>query len=223
MQIKKSDLMDEFNAFVSKKTLDTLLPPIVFAISNLFTELIMAGALAFCLSILIGIKRLYKKEKLTYALFGVLGVLFLSSLAFLTNNAANYYLGGLISSFSLATLSLGSLLFNRPVVAIMSHLARGWPMEWFLRKDILPAYREVTLIWGLLFSLRGALQLTLYLRGSVTALAFTNAILGFPFTSTILLSSYIYGLFRLNRLKGPSVDEYLNQEAPPYKGQRKGF
>jgi antibiotic biosynthesis monooxygenase (ABM) superfamily enzyme len=96
-------------------------------------------------------------------------------------------------------------------------------MAWFQRKDIMPAYKQVTLIWAILFTLRGVLQLNLYLKGSVGALAFTNLILGFPFTATVLLISYVYGLYKLQKLKGPSVDEFISGKEPPYQGQKKGF
>ncbi len=223
MNFDIKDLLDEFNTFVSKKTIDALFSPLIFAAANRLFGLKTAAVLALTAAALIASRRLYKRQKTTYALLGFFSVFILSLLSYMTQNAANYYLGGLISSFTFAFCILTSLLLKKPAAAMLSHLSRGWPLDWFFRKDVIPAYVEVTCIWGLVFTLRGLLQLSLYQKGNVTALALTNFFLGFPFTTSLLIGSYLYGLFRLKQLKGPSVDEYLTQQKPPFKGQRKGF
>lgn len=223
MNIDFKELWEELKNFTSKKTLDALFPPVIFAIANGFFSIKIAGIFSVAIGFLILLNRLFKKEKYSYAFFGLIGVSFLAGLAYLTNNASNYYLGALVTSFLFAFLALISLILKKPIAALMSHLTRGFPMAWFQRKDILPAYRQVTLIWFILFTLRGLLQLNLYLKGSVGAIAFTNLVLGFPFTASILVISYVYGLYKLQKLKGPSVDEFVEGKTPPYKGQRKGF
>lgn len=50
-----------------------------------------------------------------------------------------------------------------------------------------------------------------------------NTLLGAPVTLIILSISYIYGIWRLRKLGGPSVDEFVNNEPKPWKGQTKGF
>jgi hypothetical protein len=55
------------------------------------------------------------------------------------------------------------------------------------------------------------------------ALAIVNVATGWPLTIVLLALSYIYGLWRLQHLKGPSVEEFKASAAPPWTGQRRGF
>lgn len=115
------------------------------------------------------------------------------------------------------------MAIGRPMAAWASHLFRGWEWEWFLRKDIKPAYREVTILWGFLFLVRMTLQIGVYNRGDLLQSTWINTLLGFPATLTVLTISYVYGIWRLKSLKGPGIDEFRAGKSPPYKGQTKGF
>jgi UPF0716 family protein affecting phage T7 exclusion len=46
---------------------------------------------------------------------------------------------------------------------------------------------------------------------------------GWPLTVLLLILTYVYGLWRLQRLGGPSVDEFRAAAPPPWVGQRRGF
>jgi hypothetical protein len=39
----------------------------------------------------------------------------------------------------------------------------------------------------------------------------------------VLVLSYIYGIWRLRKLKGPGIDEYLENKTAPFRGQTRGF
>ena len=77
--------------------------------------------------------------------------------------------------------------------------------------------------WFAFFAGRLALQVVLFLRGAADALAVTNLLLGWPAIILLLAGSYLFGLWRLRRLEGPSVEEFRNKVPPPWKGQQKGF
>lgn len=109
------------------------------------------------------------------------------------------------------------------MAAVGSHITRGWTFEWFLRKDIKPAYTEVTIAWGLLFLARMILQIMLLRRASIVDVGLANILLGFPATFTVLILTYIYGIWRLKTLKGPGVYEFMEGKEPPWEGQKKGF
>ncbi|QLY40658.1 hypothetical protein HF295_07285 [Hujiaoplasma nucleasis] len=63
----------------------------------------------------------------------------------------------------------------------------------------------------------------MYFNSTLDELVIFNVILGFPVLIGVLTISYIYGITRLKKLKGPGIDEFRNQTPPPWKGQRKGF
>ena len=88
-----------------------------------------------------------------YALGGVFLVSLASGLAYITKSAASYFIPAIISSSVLLILTLGSIIIGKPLAAWASHLTRGWPLEWFWRKDVKPAYREVTWFWSFLYGI----------------------------------------------------------------------
>jgi len=223
MNNKIEEIISELKLVISSKTIDSILPPIVFLISNRLYNLQTAAINAVLFIILIGIIRLIKKQTIKYALGGLGLVLVASTLAYITKSAAGYFIPAIINSSILLLISLISNLLGKPLAAWASHLTRGWPIEWFWRKDVKPAYREVTWFWTTLLLLRLILQIILYKMGESSQLTWANILLGWPFTITILIFSYIYGIWRLNNLKGPGVHEFKEGKKPPWEGQNRGF
>ena len=218
-----NDILDEIKQFINGKTLDALVPPLVYLVANNFFDLKVTVILALGTAIFFAIKRLINKESLLYALGGILGVLLASGLALFSDNASNYFLPGFIGSGIMFLISLISVLVGKPLAALVSHLSRSWEFAWFMRKDIKPAYREVTLAWSLLFLVRMILQGLLLSRGNLTEITWVNLALGFPATFIVLILTLIYGLWRLQNLKGPGIDEFRDKKSPPWRGQTKGF
>ncbi len=217
------EVLSELGLVLKGKTLDTIIPPILFIIALNYVDLTLAIFISLGVSILIFMRRLLRKETGKYAFFGMIGVLFASFFALINQNATNYFISDLISNVLILGLAIVTLIFDKPLAAYASHLTRGWPLEWFWRKDIKPAYREVTIFWAVMFLIRAIVELRLYLSDNINALVFLNTIAGFPLLIGVLTVSYIYGIWRLRVLKGPSVDEFLLSKEPPYKGQTKGF
>lgn len=208
---------------LSGKTLDALLPPILFAIVNAIFGLLAGAISSLALSLVLGVVRLMRKQKWIYALAGFLLAGLASGLSFLTQKAVNYFIPSIVTSILLVLAALISNLIGKPLAAWVSHLTRGWPTDWFWRKDIKPAYREVTWAWAAFFLLRLSLQVYLFTKGQVGTLSWTETVLGWPVTVLVLVGSYIYGIWRLKQLGGPGVDEYSEGKAPPWKGQTRGF
>ncbi len=223
MFAKRKEIMEELRSVVSGKTLDALLPPLVFVIVNELFGLYEAVFTALGLAFLLMLARLVRRHRWYYALGGLLGVGLAASIALITRSAAGYFLPALISSSLLLLLILVSLAAGKPAAAWASHLTRGWPLEWFWRKDIKPAYREVTMIWASLVLVRLFIQVILYRGGDLTRLAWANALLGWPVIVIVLVASYIYGIKRLKSLGGPGVEEFRDHKDPPWQGQTRGF
>lgn len=195
MSGKGREILDELKSVLSGKTIDALFPPLVFVIINGLFGLLAASVISILTALGFGARRLLKKQDLKYAFGGLLGVL----------------------------LSSGTLLIGKPLAAWLSHLSRGWPMDWFLRKDVKPAYREVTVIWTLLLAFRLFIQILLFRGRNLGQIFWVNTLMGTPATIAILVLSYIYGIWRLQKLAGPGVDEYMEGKSQPWRGQKKGF
>jgi hypothetical protein len=223
LKIKWNEIWEELKSVLSGSTIDALLPPIIFVVINGIFGLIPAVIAALGLAVLLGILRLTRKQKWHYALGGLLGVALAAGLALLTRNAASYFIPAIISSALLLIAAVVSNLIGKPMATWVSHLTRSWPLEWFWRKDVKPAYRDVTWLWSIFFGIRLVIQILLFQQGQAASLAWANTLLGWPVTILVLVLSYIYGLWRLRQLGGPGVDEYEEDKEPPWKGQTRGF
>jgi len=73
------------------------------------------------------------------------------------------------------------------------------------------------------FALRLLLQLSLFQEQAAQQLALIHVITGWPATVALLVVSYLYGAWRLQHLKGPSVEEFRAGDEPPWTGQQRGF
>jgi len=222
VSIRIKELLEELRTVLSSKTIDAILPPLIFVLTSNFLNLTIASVSAILVSLVIGIIRLLKKQPWKYAFGGLIIVIIASSLAYFTKNTASYFIPSIINSTVLIIIATLSLIINKPLAAWASHLTRGWPLEWFWRDDIKPAYREVTIFWVIFLLMRLTIQIYIYRLGE-SNLTWSNILLGWPFTITILLISYIYGIWRLKKLGGPGVEEFKDNKKPPREGQKRGF
>ncbi|WP_312651819.1 DUF3159 domain-containing protein [Proteiniclasticum sp.] len=223
MSGKGREVLDELRSVLSGKTVDALFPPLIFVIANGLLGLQAASIIATLTAAGFTLLRLLRKQELKYALGGLAGVLIAVGFAYLSGSAENFFIPKILSSAFMVLLALGSILAGKPLAALMSHLTRGWPMEWFRRKDVKPAYVEVTVIWTLLLAVRLIFQVLLYRGRNLSQIFWVNTLIGTPFTIIVLIFSYLYGIWRLARLEGPGVDEFIEGKPKPWKGQRKGF
>ncbi|MGM0603530.1 MAG: DUF3159 domain-containing protein [Bacillota bacterium] len=223
MDITKEEILEELKSVFLSRTSDAILPPLTYAVINSIFGLNTAVLTSIVLAFLIAFYRARKNQNWKYSAGGIIVILLASGLAYYSKNASNYFLPAIISSSFFVLLSIISIIIGRPLAAWASHLSRGWPLKWFWRQDVKPAYREVTLLWTIFFSLRLSIQLYLFLRGSILHLAWINLFLGWPMLTAVLIISYVYGIWRLKNLGGPGVDEYRSGKEPPWEGQKRGF
>lgn len=217
------EVLQELLIVLSGKSLDVILPPILFIVLYGLFDIIFALIGSFILSIVFLGLRLLKKDNLYYTLGGFIGVIFAGVMTIINNNASNFFLPDLIATVTLIIITIGSLIVKKPLALWVSHITRGWELEWFNRDDVKPAYNEVTIFWLGFFIIRFVVEISLYLNSSVDKLAIANIIMGLPITIVVLTISYIYGIWRLHNLSGPGVDEFREGKEPPYRGQNRGF
>jgi hypothetical protein len=222
---KLQELVEEFRTVTAGRgsLIDAAIPPIIFLVANSLWGFDIAAYGALLSALLLGVLRLVRGQPLKYTLGG-LGAATLTIVAVrVLNRAEAYFLPGVITGL-LTVIACGlSVLVRRPLVAWTSHLIRRWPLDWYWHSKVRPAYGEVTIAWGVFFALKLALQVYLLREGLTGALATVNVITGWPATVVLLALSYTYGLWRLRRLQGPSVEEYKANSDPPWTGQRRGF
>lgn len=222
---KFNEIKDEIKEFFfSREGLwESVIPPVVYVIVAIFAEPIVAAGSGVVIAVIIGLINVLKGDSVLYSFFGVLGVLAAFALAYFSGDSEVFFAPGIIQSFGIAAVALISLLVKRPMVALTSLLVRRWPLKWYLHEKVLPAYMEVTGIWVLYFFLEGVLGVALFVTGEDIWLAVSRIVTGLPATIALLVVSYIYGTWRLQKLGGPSVEEFETRKKPPWAGQKKGF
>ncbi len=203
--------------------LDSIIPPILFLILNVFLgfEYAMWGALVVALAMIL--LRLWRHQPLWYALGGVGGVVLAIVLSRLLGRAEGYFLPGILTNLFTMLVCLISALAGRPIVAWTSYVTRRWPLGWYWHPQVRPAYSEVTWFWFAFFAARLFLQVTFFQQAATGLLAALNLVSGWPATIVLLVVSYLYGTWRLRALGGPSVEEFRAGAPPPWQGQRRGF
>ena len=217
------DIWDELKKVLRGRTLDAALPPLIFLISNRVAGIIAAISVSIVIAVFLGVYRYYKSQKWQYAFGGLTGVIIAAGFALLTKNANNYFITAAIRSGVIFATAFITVIFKKPMAAWASHLSRGWPLEWYWRNDIRPAYTEISVFWGILFFVRMIVQIYFLIEGDTESIVWANFVLGWPFTVSILILTYIYGIWRLKNLKGPGVDEFIQGKQRPWEGQKKGF
>lgn len=219
------DLWNEFRNIVIGRSnlLDAILPVITFLILKTWITIAFAMWGSLVLAAIITLYRILRKQAAFYTLFGLF-ISFTATLsAILSGYASLVFLPDLLTGSITIVLSVTSLAIKRPVVALTSHLTRNWPLNWYWHPQVRPAYRDVTWIWVVYFTLRLAFQVFLLRTANIDTLSIANFLMGWPAMIALLIVSYLYGVWRLNRLQGPSIEEFTAGVLPPWKSQQKGF
>jgi energy-converting hydrogenase Eha subunit A len=219
------ELLAELQTVVLSRTkwLDSILPPILFLILNAIVDYQIAIIGSLLVTVVIGTYRLARKEPLRYAFGGAGGVVVAGLLARFVGGAQGYFLPGIISGAITTLVCLISVFARRPMVAWTSFITRRWPLEWYWHPRVRPAYSEVTIAWALFFGSRTLIQYNLFQKQAAGTLGVVQLLTGWPALISLLIISYLYGMWRLHNLQGPSVEEFKAGAEPPWQGQKRGF
>lgn len=202
---------------------DGILSPLVFVVANAIFGLWPAIVASGIVAIGIVAVRLATGRPLQYAVSGVVGTAIAIALTARSGRAETYFLPGIVGGAATTLGLMISVAVGRPLVAYASWATRGWPLAWYWHPRVRPAYTAVTVIWIAFFAIRTAVQASLYLDGNVTTLGVVRIATGWPGLLGLLIVTYIVGRSRLERLAGPSVEEFESQAPPPWSVQPHGF
>ena len=221
----RTEIIEEFRSVLvgSTPVADAIIPPIVFVLFNGIAGLMTASVLAVASGVAITVTRLFRNRPTRFALAGLAGTSVAASLAAWSGSAEAFFVPGIISGALTALVALISIMAGRPMVAWSSLLVRRWPGAWYWHPRVRPAYRDVTFLWMVFFATRAAVQWNLAQQGEVAQLAAVRILGGWPALVLLLVLTYVYGSFRLKKLGGPSVDEFLTDTPAPWTGQQRGF
>ena len=225
MATKLREIGEELRTVLAGRSnlLDSIVPPLAFVVANNLSGFTVAAWSAVGVALAFLAYRLLRRQRLAYAAGGIGGVVLAIVLARLLGRAEGYFLPGILSGGLTVLACLVSVVARRPLVAWTSFVTRRWPLPWYWHPSVRPAYSEVTLIWAVFFALRLGVQWALFRGAAAGLLGIVQLLTGWPATIVLLVLSYLYGTWRLRRLRGPSVEEFNVGAEPPWTGQQRGF
>lgn len=217
------DIFEEFSLIVKSQSVDAMIPPLIFMILNTQVRLEFSIGISTFTAFAFLFYRAYKKQTILYTFVGTILLVIASLLSLVSQNASNFYIPNILTHGLILLFSIGSLFIQKPLSIYVSHLSRGWPLKWYFRQDIYPAYYIVTVMWVFLFLLSVTFQVISYLYLDFSVMAYVSNLFSLPFTIFTLVITYVVGIYVLKKLKGPSIQEYNQGKEGPYIGQVKGF
>lgn len=162
--------------------IDSGLPTVVFITVFAFdqTDLSRAVIAAVVVGAVIALWRVIRREPLKQVLTGFVGLLIAAGFSAWTGEAQDFFLPGLLTNLAYGSAFLISILIRWPLLGIAMGYMTGEGTTW--RKDpvLRRAYGAASWIWVGLFLGRLAVQLPLYLAGSVGALGVVKIVMGWP-------------------------------------------
>lgn len=166
-------------------------PVVVFVPVNSFFDLRTAIYAALGVAALLFVVRLVRREPLTPAISGLLGVAICVFIADRVGDAKGYFLFGIWSTLVYAIVFAVSILVRWPLIGVAWHLVNGEGSSWRGQRSILRAYDIATALWALLFAARYLTQSELYDDGATGWLAFTRIAMGWPLTALVVLATIL--------------------------------
>lgn len=164
-----------------KGLFDSGIPALLFlVVFNVRDDVIDAAFVALALSAVIAVVRLIRREKLQHAISGILGVLICYLLVRSTGKAEDFYLPGLFINAGYGALYLLTNLAGWPIIGVILGPLLGEDFHWRKVAERKRVYMLAGWLWVGLFLSRLAVQLPLYLAGSVNALGIARLIMGYP-------------------------------------------
>lgn len=183
---------------------ESVLPGLVFVVvyvasSSLPASLISSSAVAIVATIV----RIIQRTPVTQALAGLVGIAIGVFWAWRSGEAADYFAFGLYLNAAYLVGVLLSIVVRWPVVGIVVGLLRGQMFAWRAVPYAMKAYTAASWIWVVMFALRIAVQLPLYLDASVGWLGTARIVMGVPLWALTLWITWLV----VRGIKLPQADE----------------
>lgn len=185
LEVTKSSVLKSMGGWLG--IAESILPTVVFVFSyqisqNIWLAVILSGALSLAALV----RQLIVRSALTQAVVGSLSIALTVWLTLRDNNAADYFLQGLITNSAYLGVGLLSIAIRWPFVGIFVGFLIGEGFTWRKKRAHLTRFMVATGIWCSLYVLRLAIEVPLYLSNNLSALGAAKLVLGVPFYALTL-------------------------------------
>jgi hypothetical protein len=170
---------------------ESILPGLGFLVVYTVTHNLLWSVLApLAVAIVFVVIRVATKSPVASAIAGVLGIALSAVLALITGKAAdNFVLGFFINGVIFLAAAI-SLIVRRPFIGALVGLFTGDP-QWRHDQAKFRVATVATILWGILFGARLAVELPLYFANAVNVLATVKLIMGVPLYAALLWVTWL--------------------------------
>jgi hypothetical protein len=185
------NLLDEMGG--PQGVADSSLPGLLFVIAYTVSggDLSLSALLAVGLGAGLAVVRRARGESLRFAITGFVGVAIAAFIATRTGRAEDFFLPGLLFNAGYALAYAFSIAIGWPLIGVIVGPIIGQGMRWRGDPEQMSAYRRASWIWVAMFLLRLAVQLPLYLAGSLLALGIARTAMGLPLFLLCLWTTWL--------------------------------
>lgn len=172
--------------------IETLLPGMVFVlVLGLSRNPWLSIWVSVGISIAFTIYRIVRRQPVTQALVGLLGVVASAVLATMSNRPEDNFVVGLLTNAVYGSVFLLSILIGWPIIGIAVGFFKGEGTAWRKNKHHFRVFQAVTAVWVGMFALRILVEYPLYLQGNIEALSMTKLLLGLPLYVPVLAITWL--------------------------------
>lgn len=186
----QSNLRDQLTD--RKAWTDGVITPLIFLTANGIWGLRPAAVAAAGWGIGVALYRLIRRQKVSYAFGGLIGLGIALLIALRTGRASTYFLPNVVFGTIYGIVGLISVLLGRPASAAVARLVEQKPTEWYRQRRVKNAHMLVTAVWSLFFLARSAIRYFLISTDSEAGLALTTVVLGLPATALLVVGSWAF-------------------------------
>ncbi len=186
--------------------LESLVPGTVYVtVFSLTFNVFLAAVISGTIALGFAIYQIIKKRPLTQVVAGVVGLglsIYLPLRDGLNNtHAADYFVPGLLTNVAYALAFGISLVVRFPLAGIVLGLLNSDLKKWRADRDVYRRYFWVSAMWLIMFLLRLAVEVPLYLTGQVPALGLAKLLLGTPLYALTIWFSWLVARVTLTKAK----------------------
>ncbi|GAC67727.1 DUF3159 domain-containing protein [Gordonia soli] len=178
-------LMDSFGGVSGM--IYSAIPVVVFVAAHAAVSLPIAIGAALAVAAVTAVWRIARKERVSTAIGGVIGVAVAGGVAAWTGSADGYFLIGIWAGLAGAVITIASLVARRPLTGLLWNALHGRRHAWRADPSVLRAHDIATLTLAVLFSARFVVQQALYESEATGWLAFAKVAMGTPLLAVALV------------------------------------
>lgn len=198
--------------------LESLLPATVYLVMFVITHDARLSAIApLVLAGIAVLWRVLRREPLTAALSGVLGVVICAAAVMFSGDGSSYFVPGFFINGAWILAHAISLLVGWPLIGVLLGVLRGSLTEWRSVPALRRTSQIATVFWIIVFAARLGVQLPLYFAGETAALGIARLVMGVPLFAIAVLFTWLL-LSRVSAVVGP-IDAQDPQASMGDKGE----